>query len=159
VDAHRYPAGGAVLLSADLYFGARAKSRAFGAGTTSGPKLNLLRNEEKLGDAHLRLARTTVEHLDWKKCIRRYDRVHTLFYLAPPHWETAGCDAGEFGFEHFEAMTELARTIRGKMVISVGDHPRIREVFAGLSLKEVPFRQTVGDNGGTEVNELVYFNW
>lgn len=104
----------------NLCFGARAKSRAFGTGTTSRPRLNLLRIEEKLSDAHLRLARTTVEHLDWKECIRRYDRDHTLFYLDPPYWGTAGYEVGDFGFEQFEAMADLARTIRGKMVISEG---------------------------------------
>jgi DNA adenine methylase len=143
----------------NLCFGGKAKGRSFGTATTSAPRLNLLRIEEKLSYAHLRLARTTVEHLDWKECIRRYDRNHTLFYLDPPYWETAGYDAGEFGFEQFEAMADLARTIRGKMVISVGDHPKIREVFAELRLKEVPFRHTVGGNGGIEVNELIYFNW
>jgi DNA adenine methylase len=35
---------------------------------------NLLRIEEELSLAHLRLSRTTIEHLDWATCIKRYDR-------------------------------------------------------------------------------------
>lgn len=53
----------------------------------------------------------------------------------------------------------MARTIKGRMVISINDHPQIREVFASLRLKEVPFRHTVGGQGGKAANELIYFNW
>jgi DNA adenine methylase len=140
-------------------FGAKPTGRTFGTATTSPPKLNLLRIEEKLSEAHLRLARTTIEHLDWKECIRRYDREHTLFYLDPPYWETAGYAPGAFNFEQYQAMAELAGSIKGRMVISINDHPQIREVFAGLRLKEVPLRHTVGGHGGKQANELIYFNW
>lgn len=142
-----------------LCFGAKPTSRTFGTATTTPPKLNLLRIEEKLSEAHLRLARTTVEHLDWKECVRRYDREHTLFYLDPPYWETSGYCPGHFPFEQYEAMAELARTIKGRMVISINDHPQIREVFDGLRLKVVPFRHTVGGQAGKAANELIYFNW
>lgn len=140
-------------------FGAKPTGRTFGTATTAPPKLNLLRIEEKLSEAHLRLARTTIEHLDWKDCIRRYDREHTLFYLDPPYWETAGYAPGAFNFEQYQAMAELAGSIKGRMVISINDHPEIREVFAGLRLKEVPLRHTVGGQGGKQANELIYFNW
>lgn len=56
-------------------------------------------------------------------------------------------------------MAELAGSIKGRMIISINDHPQIREVFAGLRLKVVPFRHTVGGQGGKQVNELIYFNW
>jgi len=140
-------------------FGAKPTGRTFGTATTSPPRLNLLRIEEKLSEAHLRLARTTIEHLDWKECIRRYDRPHTLFYLDPPYWETAGYAPGAFNFEQYQVMAELAASIKGHMVISINDHPQIRDVFSGLRLKEVPFRHMVGGQGGKQANELIYFNW
>ncbi|MBD1588616.1 hypothetical protein HAQ06_18380 [Pseudomonas sp. C2L12B] len=59
-----------------LCFGAKATGRTFGTSTTAPPKLNLLRIEEQLSEAHMRLARVTIENLDWKDCIRRYDRNH-----------------------------------------------------------------------------------
>ena len=87
-----------------LCFGAKPTGRTFGTSTTTTPKLNLLRLEEKLSEAHLRLARATVEHLDWKACIQRYDREHTLFYLDPPYWATAGYEAGGFTLSEYKAM-------------------------------------------------------
>jgi DNA adenine methylase len=68
-----------------LAFGGKVESRTFGTATTSGPRLNLLRIEEELSAAHLRLSQTTIEHLPWQACIDRYDRPHTLFYCDPPY--------------------------------------------------------------------------
>lgn len=142
-----------------LCFGAKPTGRTFGVRATTPPTLNLLRLEEKLSEAHLRLARTTIEHLDWQACIRRYDREQTLFYLDPPYWQTCGYAPGVFPLEQYHAMADLARTVKGRMVISINDHPDIRKAFAGLRLKAVPFRHTVGGAQGKEVGELIYFNW
>ena len=68
-----------------LAFGGKVESQTFGTSTTCAPKLNLLRIEEDLSAAHLRLARTLIEHLDWQRCIIKYDRPFTLFYLDPPY--------------------------------------------------------------------------
>lgn len=140
-------------------FGSKPTGRSFGTATLTPPKLNLLRIEERLSQAHLRLARTTIEHLDWQACIARYDRQHTLFYLDPPYWQTAGYGHGEFGLDQYLAMASLAQSVKGRVVISINDHPQIREVFAGLRVKSVELRHTVGGRGGTQAGELIYFNW
>ena len=141
-----------------MAFGSKIQGRTFGTATTTAPKLNLLRMEENLSQAHLRLSRTFVEHLDWQACIKRYDRPHSLFYLDPPYWETTGYGV-DFPFENYQAMAELARTVKGKMIISINDHPDIRKVFAGFRMKEINLRHTVGGRGGKEAGELVIFNW
>lgn len=141
-----------------MTFGAKVTGRTFGTATTTPPKLNLLRLEETLSQAHLRLSRVYVEHLDWQACIEKYDRPHTLFYLDPPYWETAGY-GNEFGFEQYERMAELARTVKGKMVISINDHPDIRRAFSGFRMKEVSLRHTVGGRDGKQAGELIIFNW
>lgn len=74
-------------------FGGRVEGQTWGTATTA-PAINLLRIEENLSAAHLRLASAYIEHLDWATCIDRYDRPHTLFYLDPPYWQTEG-----FGME------------------------------------------------------------
>ncbi|QPP51544.1 DNA adenine methylase [Halomonas sp. SS10-MC5] len=81
-----------------LAFGGKVAGQTFGTSATSPPRLNLMRIEEDLSTAHLRLARTVVEHLDWAECMRRYDRPGTLFYLDPPYWGTAGY-GNDFGLE------------------------------------------------------------
>jgi DNA adenine methylase len=142
-----------------LAFGGKVIGQTFGTAVTSPPKLNLMRIEEDLSQAHLRLARTYIEHLDWSKCIRKYDREKTLFYLDPPYWDTAGYGI-DFGFEQYQLMAELARTIQGKMVISVNDIPAMREVFQGFSMKSLDIRYTVGgSNSASPTRELLIWNW
>lgn len=141
-----------------LSFGAKVEGRTFGTAASSPPKLNLTRIEEDLSMAHLRLARAYVENLPWDSCIKRYDRDATMFYLDPPYWGTEGYDV-EFGFDNYELMAELARTIKGRMVISVNDIEEMRHVFNGLPMTTVDISYTVGGSGGVKRRELIIRNW
>jgi len=91
-----------------LAFGAKVAGQTFGTAATAGPRLNLLRIEEDLSAAHLRLARVTIEHLPWQDCIARYDRPETLFYCDPPYFETEGYGQG-FALEQHEALATAIR--------------------------------------------------
>ncbi|EBR3877701.1 DNA adenine methylase [Salmonella enterica subsp. arizonae] len=117
-------------------FGGKVADHTFGTATTSGPRFNLLRIEEELSLAHLRLSRTIIEHTDWERCVERYDRPHTLFYCDPPYWGTEGYGV-DFPLVEYERMAQLATSIQGKMIISVNDIPEMRETFAGLEMQSV----------------------
>ena len=139
-------------------FGGKVQGQTWGTATTA-PPVNLLRLEETLSAAHLRLATTYVERLDWKECIRRYDRPHTLFYMDPPYWQTEGYGV-PFAWSEYEAMAELMRGIKGKAILSINDHPDIRACFAGLQMEEVPISYTVG-GGAKAVDrmELIIYSY
>lgn len=143
-----------------LGFGGKVEHRTFGTSTTSSPRLNLLRIEEDLSQAHLRLSRTVIEHLPWEECIRRYDRAHTLVYCDPPYWGTEGYGCA-FEFDNYIRMAELATAISGKMVISVNDIPEMRKVFGGLNARTVEISYTVGGQGrrSSPSKELIITNW
>lgn len=140
-----------------LSFGGRVEGQNYGTATTSGPRLNLLRLEEDLRHAHLRLYGANVENLPWHEVVTKYDRPHTLFYLDPPYWQTEGYGV-EFGFEQYERMAELARTVQGSMVISINDHPEIRRVFADFRHQELGISYTVGGGAGSQAKELLIWN-
>jgi DNA adenine methylase len=140
-------------------FGGKVSGQTFGTATTAAPRLNLLRLEEDLSLAHLRLSQTFIEHLAWDKCITKYDRDHTLFYCDPPYFGTEGYGV-DFGIEQYDRMAELARTIKGKMVISVNDIPEMRLAFAGLNMESVDITYTVGGQGkANKTAELIIRNW
>lgn len=141
-----------------LSFGGRVDGQNFGTATTAGPRLNLLRIEEDLSAAHLRLSSTYIEHLSWQACVERYDRPHTLVYCDPPYWETEGYGV-DFPLSEYEAMAETAMTMQGTMIISVNDHPEMRRVFDGLPMRSVPISYTVGGGTGVERQELIIGNW
>jgi DNA adenine methylase len=141
-------------------FGGKVAGQTFGTSATTPPKLNILRIEEDLSAAHLRLAGATIEHLDWADCVQRYDRPGTLFYVDPPYWGTEGYGV-PFGLETYERMAEFARTIAGKMVISVNDIPEMRRAFKGLRMERLELRYSVGGAGrGREPRgELIIRSW
>lgn len=140
-------------------FGGKVAEHTFGTSTTSAPRFNLLRIEEELSMAHLRLSRTLIEHLDWHQCIERYDRPHTLFYCDPPYWGTEGYGV-EFGLENYDHMAELARSTKGKMIISVNDIPVMRQAFNGLNMQSVDISYNLKVTGKpSPKKELVICNF
>ncbi|QHQ16565.1 DNA adenine methylase [Pectobacterium parmentieri] len=138
-------------------FGGKVEDRTFCTATTSPPRFNLLRIEEELSMAHLRLSRTVIEHLGWAECIQRYDRPHTLFYCDPPYWGTEGYGV-EFGLENYVRMAQLARDIKGKMIISVNDIPEMRQAFEGLNLQSVGINYSLSGKPAPR-RELVICNF
>lgn len=142
-----------------LCFGGRVESQSFGTATTSPPRFNLLRLEEDLSSAHLRLTRVTIERINWVNCVEKYDRPHTLFYFDPPYWGTEGYGV-EFDLDQFSRMADLARSIQGKMIISVNDIPEMHQVFAGLRAESADIRYTVGGvQRCAKRGELIICNW
>ena len=143
-----------------LSFGAKVDGRSFGV-VTSGmtPRLNLTRIEEELSMAHLRLANVVIEHLPWHECVARYDRSGTFFYLDPPYWETEGYGV-DFPFAEYGRMADMMRSVQGKVLVSINDHPAIREVFAGFTVIPLQLRYSIGLQGrDTPAGELIVKNW
>jgi DNA adenine methylase len=113
-------------------FGGKIESQTYGTATTT-PPINLLRIEEQLSAAHLRLSGTFIERRHWLKCMEQYDRPHTFFYLDPPYWETEGYGV-DFPWSEYEAMAGMLRRLQGKAMISINDHPTIRACFEGFHM-------------------------
>lgn len=142
-----------------LAFGGKVEGQSYGTATTSKPRLNLLRIEEELRQAWLRLSRVYIENLPWEKCVEKYDRPHTLFYCDPPYYGTEGYGV-DFGLEQYDWMADLAGTIKGKMIISVNDITEMRKAFKGLTMETVDINYTVGGgNKATKRKELIVRSW
>ena len=142
-----------------LAFGGKVDGQSFGTATTSRPRFNIFTLEQDLADAHYRLAGATIEHLPWDQVIEKYDRPHTLFYCDPPYWQTEGYGT-DFGWEHYQRLEELARTIDGTMILSIGGHPDIRALFKNLPVIEIDYKYTVGGaEKRSDCKELIYGTW
>lgn len=140
-------------------FGGLVTGQNFGTATTTPPGLNLLRLEESLSAAHLRLAGTYIENLTWQECLDKYDRPHTFFYMDPPYWQTEGYGV-EFTFDQYEQMAARLKTLKGKALISLNDHPDIRRVFQDFQIHETELQYTVGGGGKSgKSGELLIFSW
>jgi len=142
-----------------LSFGGRVSGQTFGTATTSPPRLNLLRLEEELSQAHLRLSRITIEHLPWQQCITKYDRPQTFFFADPPYWQTEGYGV-DFGMDQYQSLAEVMKTSQGRILVTVNDHPDMRKVFGGFKFETVDIDYTVGGGGkGKNKKELLIQSW
>ena len=142
-----------------LCFGGKVIGQSFGTATTSTPRLNLMRMEEELSAAHLRLSRVFIEHESWQDCVKRYDRKHTFFYCDPPYYGTEGYGVG-FGLEEYSKLAEVAKTMQGKILISLNDIPEMRDIFKDFTIHETKISYTLsGKTERKQINELIIQNW
>lgn len=138
-----------------LAWGGKASGQTYGAGHTGPRRLNLLRLEEDLSAAHLRLHRVVIENLPWQQCLGKYDSPGTLFFLDPPYWQTEGY-GGSFGIEEYQALAEAMAGLKGRAILTINDHPDMRRLFDRFPGKTVPITYTVGGGGGVKRKERIY---
>lgn len=139
-------------------FGGKVVGQNFGTATTAPPGLNLLRIEEQLSAAHLRLSQVTIEHLDWHACATRYDRPHTLFFMDPPYWKTEGYGM-PFELAEYRRLADAMKGLQGKAILTVNDHPDMRAAFKGLNVKRVPIVYSLARRNRKASGELIIRNW
>lgn len=99
-----------------------------------------------------------IENLDYQTCIKRYDRVHTLFYLDPPYYGTKDY-AYNFEEADFAALAAVLASIKGKFLLSLGDHP---ELFSAFKIEPVMTKYSTGrkeESRGTLREELLVSNY
>jgi len=141
-------------------FGGKVSGQTFGTATT-GPAINLLRIEENLSAAWQRLAGVYVENLNWLDCAERYDRPHTFQYMDPPYWQTEGYGV-DFPYDQYLAMADFMRRCKGRVMVSINDHPDIRAAFEGHHIERTDIRYSCTNqrNGQAETTgELIIMNW
>ena len=140
-------------------FGGRIVRPTFGTATTRPPKLNLLRIEEDLSAAHLRLARTYVECLPYEQAISKYDSPDTFLFVDPPYW---GCEdyygKEMFSRDDFIRLRDILAGIKGRFLLTLNDLPEVREIFGGFEIEGQQLTYTVG-KGATSAREIFITNY
>ncbi|WP_233495011.1 DNA adenine methylase [Paenacidovorax caeni] len=141
-------------------FGARIVRPTYGISATGAPRLNLLRIEEDLSEAHLRLARVFIENKPYDQVIQRFDKPGTLFYVDPPYWDCEG-DYGEglFSREDFGRLAGLLDGLKGRFILSLNDTPGVRETFANFHIEAVKTRYSISGAKKQEAAEVLISNF
>ncbi|NTU42267.1 MAG: DNA adenine methylase [Nitrospirales bacterium] len=140
-------------------YGAKMDLPTFSASPTRPPRLNLLRIEEELSQAHLRLSRVFIENRPYANIIERFDRPETFFYVDPPYY---GCEndygKGIFSREDFQVLAGMLKAIKGRFIMSINDHPEIRNLYKDFRIEETPTSYSVS-GGSKKVMELLIMNF
>ena len=142
-------------------YGAKVIGQTFSIGPTRSSSLNLLRIEEELSAAHLRLSRVYIENTNYQRLIERFDRAETFFYIDPPYH---GCEEdygkGIFSREDFTKLRDVVEGIQGRFIMSINNTPEIRKLFRDYAIEEVKTSYTIsGADKQQKVTELLIRNY
>lgn len=143
-------------------WGGKVTGQNFGVQADGPARFDVTRLGTILEAVHERLAGVVIECLPWDELLRRYDRPGTLFYLDPPYWGSEGdYGAGMFGRADFDRLAACLAGLKGRFVLSLNDHPGVREVFGGFKLEEVETSYSIAGGrrtAGGRVGELLISN-
>lgn len=134
-----------------LAFGGKISGRNFGLAADRPARFNLTTLEPDLEALHSRLSGVTVMNLDYAVFIDRLDKPGTLFYLDPPYYGNEGdYGPGLFSRERFEEMADQLGRIKGRFLLSLNDHPDVREIFSRFHMTEVRTTYSIGSKKTVE---------
>lgn len=109
------------------------------------------------------MSKVVIENLDFERCIKRYDKEETLFYLDPPYFNTeAYYENVEFGTEDHKRLRDVLNNIKGKFLLSYNDCEEIREFYKDFSIEEIERHNSlIGKYKGKDKNykELIIKNY
>jgi DNA adenine methylase len=112
-----------------LAFGGKVRGQSFGIDTHGPARFNLNRLTSVLEDIHERLGGVTIDCLDWREFITRWDRPETLFYVDPPYYGTEGYYRAAFPRADHEALAALLRGIKGRFLLTMNDSKETRAIY------------------------------
>lgn len=143
-----------------LAFGGKVVGRAFGIDTFGPARFDVTKLGSILEAIHERLAGVTIECLDWREFLNRWDRPETLFYLDPPYYGTEGYYQAPFPKEHHEALAAHLKALQGQFVLTMNDCPETRAIYQGFALSAVELTYTAGGGrkGGKSAGEIIVSN-
>ncbi len=141
-------------------FGAKLTGQTFGVASTGAPRLDLLRIEEDLSAAHLRLARVAIENRPYAEVLQRFDKPGTFFYIDPPYWDCENVyGKGIFSRADFALLAGLLDGLKGKFLLSLNDTPGVREVFANFRFEKVKTTYSIAAKTVKPVGEVLIRNF
>lgn len=136
-----------------------SKGETYGYGTTSRPAPQIF-YKGVLGEIKERLRNTYVENKSFEDIITRYDREHSVFFCDPPYFETTGY-GNTFGEKEQLLLRDTLANIKGKFLVTINDHPQVREWYKGFNIEEVSVSYSISKEkkARKEYGELIITNY
>lgn len=136
-----------------------SRGGVYGYGTTTRPSPQIF-NISNLNELKERLRNTYIENLSFEKIFEKYDREYTVFFCDPPYYSTEGYGF-EFGKKEHEKLKNTLDNIKGKFVLTLNDHPEVREWYKGYNIEEVEVMYSVAKEslGRKNYKELIITNF
>ncbi|WP_162860576.1 DNA adenine methylase [Pseudothauera hydrothermalis] len=133
--------------------GSAGKGFHVGKATGMKPRDTLI---EQMFDVSRRLSGVSIECLPWQRVIDLYDAPGTVFFCDPPY-----ADGDQECYEHafteadHLALRDRLRAVKGRWILTYGDHPLIRDLYADCHIEEVRRWRTLNQAAKREYVELI----
>lgn len=132
---------------------------SYGYATTGRPSPQIF-NIKNLKELKERLRNTYIENLDFTEIFKRYDRAHTFHFCDPPYFETDGYTV-PFGEKEQLQLCDILKHIKGKFLLTINDHPKVREWYKNFNIIETSVTYSVSKSIEARHNykELIITNY
>lgn len=136
-----------------------SRGEHYGYATTTKPAPQIF-YKGVLTEIKNRLRNTYVENLSFEKIIDKYDREGSFFFCDPPYFETAGY-GNTFGEKEHLLLRDKLKNIQGKFLVTINDHPQVREWYKDFNIKEAKVMYSVSNQASArkEYGELIITNF
>jgi DNA adenine methylase len=139
-------------------FGGLVLNRHYHYGVTAPPNYNPARIPEIIEQTHQRLLKVQIESLPYEEILERYDRPTTFFYIDPPYH-----DRKLYNFNlserDFQMLADRLKAVKGKFLLSLNDHPEVRDLFAAFYIAPVELAYTAKKDSTVRYKELLIANY
>ena len=143
------------------YVSFAAKGETFGYGAKPrGPTMVKIENAlGMLSELHQEIRLWTIEHLDFRELMKRYDSEEAFFYLDPPY-HGKKFYRHNFDEKDFEDLACLLPSLRGKYVLTINKREDTLEKFGSPS-RECMFKNFCDNarNGRIRGSRVELFYW
>ena len=116
---------------------------------------------KKIQPVHERLQTVIIEHLDWKKCVERYDKEGVFMYLDPPYPDN-NCNYTKNmrTIEEHQELVNWMKKAKCKFLLTNYDKPEVRELYKDFIITPVSFASgMVSGDGKRENKEIMVTNY
>ena len=116
------------------FFGHPEKGWRFAIHTREGARLE--NGLHQLEAVAARLHGVYIDCLDFRRCIKNWDRPTTFFYVDPPYYGAVAYRRGvkPFTTQDHEDLAQLLHHLEGKWLLTYNDHPKVHELYTGYPM-------------------------
>jgi len=140
-------------------FGGRPANQSYAIHVVNAPSFSAWRLADLIKRTHERLDRVQIEQMSYERVIQKYDRAQTFFYIDPPYYGVNGLYRFDFSHDQFEQLAKQLKTMKGKFLMSINDHPAIRQMFADFHIGTVTVAYSLQKHAGRKYQELLIKNY
>ena len=133
---------------------------SYSYSTKKNKSLKLLKAEETINSLYDEIKLWTIERLDFRDLIKRYDSEETFFYLDPPYHNSRGLYKYEMEDTDFIDMKNILNRIKGKYLLNINEDEFIQKIFGEPNLRKEYTNFGVNGRVGSKTKriELFYYN-